>query len=241
MSGHSKFSNIKHKKQAQDTQRSKIFQKYAQEIYTCAKMYGTNLDKNYALKKIIERASSDNMPKEKIQRTLDRIDGVNEFSNSIEITYEGYFHNSIAVLVHCSTNNRNRTTGFVKSVFRAQNLKLVVPGALHAVFDKQIFLTCDFSAIDNFDEFLLNLYDCDLESIDEENKESTLIKIKIGNYPKIKHFFEASKFSKINAMQMVDVPNFTVSIDDHMRERLNNFIDKLTAHEDVISVVTNAA
>src|SRR5690625_1823848 len=114
MAGHSKWHNIQHRKGAQDAKRGKIFMRHAKFIYTAAKEGGGDPDMNAALRSAIEKAKSDNMPNDNIERAIKKATGTLDGANFEEITYEGYGPGGTAVIVDVLTDNRNRTAAEVR-------------------------------------------------------------------------------------------------------------------------------
>lgn len=137
MSGHSQFSNIKIRKEAQDAKRAKIFSKISSQIYTAAKQGGPAVDTNPTLRTLIEKAREVNMPKEKIEKAIDKASGKNS-ANFSEVTYEFYGPSAVAMIVKCITDNKNRTVNDVKSILNDFNLTLGSPGSAMYAFDSNM-------------------------------------------------------------------------------------------------------
>lgn len=116
MSGHSKWHNIQGRKNAQDAKRGKIFQKISRDLYQAAKAGDPNPDNNPQLRLVMDKARAANMPKQNIQRAIDKATGAGG-ANFEEITYEGYGPGGIAVMVSCLTDNKNRTASAIRSAF----------------------------------------------------------------------------------------------------------------------------
>jgi len=128
MSGHSKWSNIKHKKEAEDSKKGKEFTRLGQNITTAAREFGVDPDSNPALRLAIEKAKAANMPKQNIKKAIERSLGLGLGGNE-EVVYEMYGPGGVAVLVKCLTNNKNRTTGQVRSILNRFGVNL---GAQHS-------------------------------------------------------------------------------------------------------------
>ncbi|EPD8695712.1 YebC/PmpR family DNA-binding transcriptional regulator, partial [Listeria monocytogenes] len=116
MSGHSKWNNIQGRKNAQDSKRSKVFQKLAREIFVAAKK-GPDPSLNPSLRLVMDKAKAVNMPNDNIKRAIDKASGNTSGENYDEVTYEGYAPGGIAVLVHALTDNKNRTSTNVRVAF----------------------------------------------------------------------------------------------------------------------------
>lgn len=144
MSGHSKWHNIQGRKNAQDAKRGKVFQKISRDLYTAAKIGGADPDGNPALRLVMEKAKAANMPKDNVQRALDKATGAGG-ANYEEITYEGYGPAGTAVLVEALTDNRNRTAASVRSAFTHHGGSLGTTGSVAFMFDRKgyIFIAND--------------------------------------------------------------------------------------------------
>lgn len=115
MSGHSKWSTIKRKKGAIDAERSKVFQKLAKELYVAAKSGDADPANNAALRMVVEKAKSENMPKANIESAINKAHSKNNDESYEAIRYEGYGPGGIAIMIDCLTDNKNRTASFVRS------------------------------------------------------------------------------------------------------------------------------
>ena len=239
MSGHSKFSNIKHKKEAQDRVRSKVFQKYAQEIYYAAKLNGVNPDTNFSLKKAIESAKAVNMPKIRIQKALDRASGKNEFSNAQELTYEAYFNKSVALLIHCYTNNHNRTNTTIKTLLRQNNGQFAALNTFSNIFHREIHIHYNATDIKDFDQFLNDVMSVDIITIEEEKKEDVFIACLPQKFSDLKQVLHQNG-DHIISYKMIDVPNFYEELDSDKYENLLTAIQNFCDCDDVLSVSHNA-
>lgn len=139
MSGHSKWHNIQGRKNAQDAKRGKVFQKISRDLYTAAKIGGADPDGNPALRLVMDKAKAANMPKDNVQRALDKATGAGG-ANYEEITYEGYGPAGTAVLVEALTDNRNRTAASVRSAFTHHGGSLGTTGSVAFMFDRKGFI-----------------------------------------------------------------------------------------------------
>lgn len=117
MAGHSKFKNIMHRKGAQDAKRAKIFTKIGREITTAARMSGADINSNPRLRAAIQAARAANMTNDRVKRAIDAGIGGGEAENYVEMRYEGYGPNGVAIIVEALTNNKNRTAGDVRAAF----------------------------------------------------------------------------------------------------------------------------
>src|SRR5215213_301888 len=144
MSGHSKWSSIKHRKAATDAKRGQLFTKLARAITVAAREGGGDPAANYTLAAAIEKARSYSMPKESIQRAIDRGTGAGGADQAIErVVYEGYGPGGAAIMVEALTDNRNRTSADVRHVFDKHGGGLGEPGSVGWLFDRRGIVTID--------------------------------------------------------------------------------------------------
>ncbi|OUS12741.1 hypothetical protein A9Q89_04910 [Gammaproteobacteria bacterium 53_120_T64] len=136
MAGHSKWANIKHRKAAQDAKRGKVFTKLIRELVVAAKAGGPNPDDNPRLRAAVDKALGANMKKDTVDKAVARGAGTGEGENYEEVTYEGYGHGGIAVLVECLTDNRNRTVGDVRHAFTKRSGNLGTDGSVAYLFTR---------------------------------------------------------------------------------------------------------
>lgn len=148
MSGHSKWANIKHKKSKTDAKRGKIFTKLVKEIMVAARMGGSDASANARLRTAVEKAKSENMPSDNIERAIKK--GAGELSGVVyeEGTYEGYGPGGVAVIVDYMTDNKNRTVGEVRRAFTKHGGSLGESGSVSWIFEKRGILTFDSAGID---------------------------------------------------------------------------------------------
>lgn len=136
MAGHSKWANIKHRKAAQDAKRGKVFTKLIRELVVAAKAGGPNPDDNPRLRAAIDKGLGANMKKDTVDKAIARGAGTGEGENYEEVTYEGYGHGGIAVIVECLTDNRNRTVGDVRHAFTKRSGNLGTDGSVAYLFTR---------------------------------------------------------------------------------------------------------
>ena len=130
MSGHSKWATIHRKKGLIDAARGKVFQKLAKEIYVAAKSGTPDIDSNASLRLVVEKAKAANMPKDNIQKAIDKAKGAGSGENYESIRYEGYGPAGVAIMVDCLTDNRNRTASLVRSTFSKRGGNLGTDGSV---------------------------------------------------------------------------------------------------------------
>jgi YebC/PmpR family DNA-binding regulatory protein len=168
MSGHSKWSQIKRQKGANDVKRGAIFTKMGREIAIAARAGGGDPDGNFRLRLAIEKARAANMPADTIKRAIERATGGGEADQYEEIVYEGYGPGGVAVLVEAQTDNRNRTAAEVRSVFTKSGGQLAGSGAVAWQFEPRGFVTVQRAGVDP-DEVALMAIDAGAEDVDTDS------------------------------------------------------------------------
>ncbi|WP_220730077.1 YebC/PmpR family DNA-binding transcriptional regulator [Apilactobacillus zhangqiuensis] len=171
MSGHSKWHNIQGRKGAQDKKRGKIFQKLSRDLYQAAKAGGPEPDGNPQLRLVIDKAHAANMPKDNIQRAIDKASGQGG-ANYEEITYEGYGPAGTAIMVSCLTDNKNRTAAAVRSAFSHHGGSLGSNGSVSYMFDRRGYIVILRDGLDvDEDSMLMDVLDAggeDMKSDDDQ-------------------------------------------------------------------------
>ena len=165
MSGHSKWANIKHKKGAADARRGKVFTRLIKEITVAASVGGSDVDANTRLRAAVQNAKGMNMPKDTIQRAINKADKDN--SAFMELTFEGMLPHGIGVFVDSLTDNRNRTVSNVRAIFTKRGGNLGTNGSLSFMFDRKGIISLSKGDLDP-DEFELELIDAGVEEIELE-------------------------------------------------------------------------
>ena len=169
MSGHSKFANIKHKKERNDSAKGKIFTKLGREIAVAVKEGGADPNANSRLKDIIAKAKSNNMPNDTIDRSIKKAAGDANAVNYEAVTYEGYGPNGTAIIVEALTDNKNRTAGNVRNAFTKGNGNVGSQGCVSFMFDKKGQIIVDKEECDmNADDLMMLALDAGAEDFAEE-------------------------------------------------------------------------
>ncbi len=238
MSGHSKWSTIKHKKAKTDAKRGKIFSKVVKEIMVAAKMGGSDPDSNARLRTIIEKAKSVNLPADNIDRAIKK--GAGELSgvNYEEGTYEGYGPGGVAVLVSFMTDNRNRTASEVRHAFAKGNGNLGENGSVGWIFDLRGLITVPTESTDED-----TVMDSALEAgaIDvTTNEEDGVFEIytEPTDFLDVKSALSEGGF-QIDMAETTMIPQNTVRVEGKVAVQLLRLIDALEDLDDVQEVYAN--
>lgn len=236
MAGHSKWHNIRHKKQAKDAKRGKIFMKLAKEIYVAAKQGGGDLETNAALRLAVDKARANNMPNDNIERAINKATGNVEGAHYEELTYEGYGPGGVAVMVEVLTDNKNRTASEVRHAFSKNNGNLGENGCVAFMFQRKGYIVVDRSSVEvDEDEFLLEAIEAGCEEV-ETNDEVFEIFTAVEDFEQVK---DALKKYKLEAAELTMVPDTYTELDDEQREQMEKLIDMLEDLDDVQEVHHN--
>lgn len=237
MSGHNKWSTIKHKKGKEDARRGKIFTKLARYIIVAVKEGGADPEYNPALKTAIEKAKAENMPNDNIERALKKGSGDGDSSNYETIIYEGYGPEGIAVVVECLTDNRNRTAADVRHAFDKHGGNLGQNGSVLFMFDKKgvIVISRDQAEEDELMDFALENGASDFES----DEEGYTIYSEVADFISLRDALQEKEYT-FSACDLEYVPsnNSQITNQDNIKKMVK-MIDQLEDNDDVQNVYHN--
>jgi YebC/PmpR family DNA-binding regulatory protein len=238
MSGHSKWSSIKHKKGAADAKRGQLFTKLTRALIVAAKDGGPDPAANLALQNAIEKARAASMPKDNIERAIARGSGTGADAAAYEhISYEGYGPGGVAVYVDVLTDNRNRTAGEVRHVFARHDGNLAESGAVAWLFERKGVVLVDRDSTDE-DELTLAAADAGAEDVAEEGS-SFEVTCAPEDLHRIRAALEAAGIAVTDA-EVTMLPKTTVAIEDEVVARkVLKLIDGLEENDDVQDVYAN--
>ncbi|WP_136246645.1 YebC/PmpR family DNA-binding transcriptional regulator [Halomonas borealis] len=238
MAGHSKWSNIKHRKAAQDARRGKIFNKLIRELSVAARQGGGDPEDNPRLRAAMDKALSHNMPKDTVQRAVDRGAGNTDGDAMEEVVYEGYGPEGVAMMVEAMTDNRNRTVSEVRHAFGKHGGNLGTSGSVAFMFHKQGRLTlADGVAEDAVIEATLAAEPEDIETLEDGRLEVVTTP---GRFGAVKDaLVEADIVPEASDVGLF--PQTYTPIDDvELGRRIVKLVDWLEDLDDVQNVYTNA-
>lgn len=237
MSGHSKWSTIKHKKAKEDAKRGKIFTRLIREISVAAREGGGDINANAKLRMIVDKARAENMPLDNITRAIKRGTGELEGANYEEVTYEGYGPHGIAVLVETLSDNKNRTVATVRSTFTRLGGNLGEGGSVAWMFDRKGVLRLPATGRTE-DDFLEKLLDYNVEDVAIIDNVASVI-CAAEDLDTVKKGAEASGFT-VEAAEIEWVPKNKIPLDtkDH-EEKVYKFLEALEELDDVQNVYAN--
>ena len=236
MSGHSKWSNIQHRKGRQDKKRGKLFSKLIREVTVAAK-YGSDLSANPRLRAAIDKAKSQSMPKENIDRAISRGSGEEEGFNFEEVTYEGYGPGGAAILIECMTDNRNRTVAEVRHALSKFGGNLGSDGSVSYLFEKVGLMT--LTAVNNRNQTMEIAIDAGAEDIESNEDGSIEIITNPTDFLNVKESLVAEGINPEIA-EVTMRASVSVSIGVKHAESMLKLLDVLEDLDDVQAVHSNA-
>ncbi len=236
MSGHSKWSSIKHKKGAADAKRGKIFTKLIKEITVAARMGGGDPDGNPRLRTAIAAAKSENMPKDNIDRAIKKGTGELEGVSYEESNYEGYGPGGVAVLVECLTDNKNRTVADIKHLFERYGGNLGEPGCVAWMFEKKGLIVLEKDKVSE-DELIDLVLEAGAEDVKEEETEFEVLSAPQDFEPVKKAIDDAGLSYMVAELSMI--PQNVVKLEGKKAQQMLTLTQALEDHDDVSHVYAN--
>ncbi len=236
MSGHSKWATIHRKKGLLDQQRGKIFQKLAKEIMVAAKGGSPDPNQNAALRLAVDKAKAQNMPKDNIQKAIEKATGGADGANYESVRYEGYGHGGVAFMVDCLTDNRNRTASQVRSSFTKAGGNLGTDGSVSYMFERRgsIVIPADY------DEDEMMMASLDAGALDFEKVEDNyVISTDQNTFTSVRDALEAAGVKEFLECTLTYVPNMEVELDSEGQEKVMKLVDALEELDDVQDVYYN--
>ncbi|MDY6795905.1 MAG: YebC/PmpR family DNA-binding transcriptional regulator [Actinomycetota bacterium] len=237
MSGHSKWSSIKHKKAAEDAKRGKIFSKMSRAIIVAAREGGGNPDMNIALANAIEKAKSFSMPKDNIERAIKRGAGEVSGDEFEKITYEGYGTNGVAVMVDVMTDNRNRAAADIRRIFGRTGGSLGTTGCVGWMFDKKGIIIVNKDASTEEDTLLESALESGAEDMNTEDDHWEII-TDVESFRGVVESLQKAEIEMASA-EVTMLPKDTVRLDKEGAKKLLRLVDALEEYEDVQEVYAN--
>jgi YebC/PmpR family DNA-binding regulatory protein len=240
MAGHSKWSNIKHRKGKQDARRGKIFTKLGRELIVAAKMGGPDPETNFRLKVAIQKAKAANMPNDNIERAIQRGSGDQEGEGFLELVYEGYGPGGAAIMINALTDNRNRTVSEIRHLFSKYGGNLGETGCVAWMFKPRGLLILERKTLNLSDDdlFLLAL-DNGAEDISFDDEEVIEIYTLVNDFQEVKEKLEAQGLNFESAKIAMIPENLVEIFDLGQAESLLKLLEHLEDHDDVQDTFTN--
>ncbi|TCK92885.1 YebC/PmpR family DNA-binding regulatory protein [Natranaerovirga hydrolytica] len=237
MAGHSKFANIKHRKERQDAKKGKVFTKLGREIAVAVKEGGSDPDLNNKLKDVIAKAKANNMPNDTIERSIKKAAGELGAVNYESFTYEGYGPNGVAIMVETLTDNKNRTAANVRHAFTKGDGNLGTTGCVSYMFEKKGQIIIEKNEAIDEDEIMMIAIENGAEDVITEEEGYEIIT-------------SSEEFSSVNeaitnmnikpvSSEITMIPQTTVSLIEEEKIKLEKLLDILEEDDDVQGVFHN--
>jgi YebC/PmpR family DNA-binding regulatory protein len=238
MAGHSKWANIKHKKGAADKRRGQLFTRLARAVTVAAREGGPDVEGNFNLRLAVDKARAANMPKENIERAIQRGAGGAKGDDLQRIVYEGYGPHSTAVMIAATTDNRNRTAGEVRNVFTRYGCSLGETGSVAWQFSQRGVFTIEGGNLDA-DEIALAAIDAGAVDVDASDT-TVMVYTEVPDFQKVREALGAAGIEPTDA-ELAMVPNLEVDLDAKKTVQVMRFLESLEDLDDVDSVWSNVS
>ncbi|HEY8420876.1 MAG TPA: YebC/PmpR family DNA-binding transcriptional regulator [Thermoclostridium sp.] len=238
MSGHSKWNNIRHKKEKTDAQKGKIFTKLGKEIAMAVKAGGPDPNSNSRLKDAIAKAKANNMPNDNIMRSIKKASGDQIDDNYEEIVYEGYGPGGVAVIVETLTDNRNRTAGDIRHLFDKFGGNLGTTGCVSFMFDKRGQIIIEKTENINEDNLMMTALEAGALDVVVEDEYYEIITDPL-DFSVVAETLEKEGYKFENA-EVAMIPKTTTTLtNEDMIANMEKLIDRLEDHDDVQNIYHN--
>ena len=240
MSGHSKWANIKNKKEKTDSQRGKVFTKIGREIAIAVKEGGSDPVNNSKLRDVIAKAKASNMPNDNITRSIKKAAGELGTVNYEEITYEGYGPGGIAVIVEVVTDNRNRSASEVRHSFDKSGGSMGATGCVSWQLEKKGEIVIEKTDKIDADELMMLAADAGCEDFVEEDEVFEIITA-VTDFSKVREQLENANYEFLSA-ELTMIPNDSVDIskDIELAQKIEKMLERFDDNDDVQNVYHNA-
>ncbi|AGC69339.1 hypothetical protein Cst_c23790 [Thermoclostridium stercorarium subsp. stercorarium DSM 8532] len=238
MSGHSKWANIRHKKEKTDAQKGKIFTKLGREIAMAVKAGGPDPETNSRLKDAIAKAKANNMPNENIMRSIKKAAGDISTDDYEEIVYEGYGPGGVAIIVETLTNNRNRTAGDIRHIFDKYGGNLGTTGCVSFMFDKRGQIIIEKNDSIDEDSLMMSALEAGALDVAVEDEYYEII-TEPQDFSKVADALEKEGY-KFESAEVAMIPKTTTTLtNEEMIANMEKLIEKLEDHDDVQNIYHN--
>lgn len=240
MAGHSKWANTKHRKARVDAQKGKIFTKIAREISVAAREGGEDMNANFRLRLVVQKARENNMPNDNIQRAIQKGLGGQEGSSYEQANYEGYAAGGVAVLLEAMTDNRNRTVAEIRHIFSRHGGSLGESGCVAWMFNRKGLLSVNKSEITmDEDDLMLVALDAGAEDVELDDGGFYSITTELEKFETVKQQLQDQGIP-ITSFEVTMLPSTSIEITDpEMAARIIRLMEALDDHDDVQNVYSN--
>ena len=237
MSGHSKWSTIKHKKGAADAKRGKVFTRIIKEMTVAARLGGGDIEGNPRLRSAVAEAKANNMPKDNIERAIKRGTGELEGAQYEEVTYEGYGPGGVAIIVEALTDNTNRTTPEIRHMFEKHGGNFGAQGSVKFQFERKGYFAIEKSAADE-DKLMEVALEAGADDLQTDDADVFEIYTRPESFEAVRQALEAAKIATVEG-KIDMVPANYVALDEAKSKQVMRLLEVLDDHEDTQNVWSN--
>ena len=237
MSGHNKWSTIKHKKGAADAKRGKIFTRILKEMTVAARMGGGDINGNPRLRAAVAEAKANNMPKDNIERAIKRGTGELEGATYEEITYEGYGPGGVALIVEAMTDNTNRTTPEIRHIFEKNGGNLGTPGSVKFQFERKGYFAVEKSAVSE-DKLMEVALEAGADDLQTDDPDAFEVYTSPENFEQVRQALEKNDVATTEA-KLGQIPQNYIKLDENKSKSMLRLLEMLDDHDDVQNVWSN--
>ena len=238
MAGHSKWSNIKHRKAKADAAKGRVFTRLGREIMVAVRHGGSDPETNFRLKMAIDKARVANMPNDNIMRVIQRASGAQDGANLEELVYEGYGPGGGAVMLELLTDNRNRTASEIRHIFSRHGGNLGEGGCVAWMFTQKGSLILEQDGLEkDIDEVMMDALDAGAEDV-QDDEQTIEILTEPAEFVEVEESL-AAKGYKFTEAKIARIPQNTVRLDRNDAERTLKLMEELEEHDDVQEIYAN--
>ncbi len=237
MSGHSKWSTIKHKKGAADAKRGKIFTRIIKEMTVAARLGGGDVNGNPRLRAAVAEAKANNMPKDNVERAIKRGTGEIEGVTYEEVTYEGYGPGGVALLVEAMTDNTNRTTPEIRHMFEKAGGNMGTPGSVRFQFDRKGYFAIEKKAVDE-DKLMELVLEAGADDLQTDDPDTYEVFTSPEAFEQVRQTLEKNNIPTVEA-KLGQIPSNYVKLDEQKAKAMMRLLEMLDDHDDVQNVWSN--
>jgi YebC/PmpR family DNA-binding regulatory protein len=237
MSGHSKWSTIKHKKGAADAKRGKVFTRIIKEMTVAARLGGGDIEGNPRLRSAVAEAKASNMPKDNIERAIKRGTGELEGAQYEEVTYEGYGPGGVAIIVEALTDNTNRTTPEIRHMFEKHGGNFGAQGSVKFQFERKGYFAIEKNAADE-DKLMEVALEAGADDLQTDDPDVFEIYTRPESFEAVRQALEAAKIATVEG-KIDMIPANYVALDEAKSKQVMRLLEVLDDHEDTQNVWSN--
>ena len=237
MSGHSKWSTIKHKKGAADAKRGKVFTRIIKEMTVAARLGGGDIEGNPRLRSAVAEAKASNMPKDNIERAIKRGTGELDGLQYEEVTYEGYGPGGVAIIVEALTDNTNRTTPEIRHMFEKHGGNFGAQGSVKFQFERKGYFAIEKSAADE-DKLMEVALEAGADDLQTDDADVYEIYTRPESFEGVRQALEAAKIATVEG-KIDMIPANYVALDEAKSKQVMRLLEVLDDHEDTQNVWSN--